>query len=182
MVWIFKVIWLSMPLCIYTPSKNLHTKEKITLISIWFRRVLTWVHKDSLTSRYPRNIKYLTNTTKLIPMGWFYDTNFDDNYWYSPIYRSKVGPYICQTVGVKVYGWINKFQLTDLFSHSQHLSLGEKITKLPWEQFPSPRSVWWVCHHNSEPLMMNLSPPFSNTSHQRKRITSSLHSHLRSKI
>jgi hypothetical protein len=63
----------------------------------------------------------------------------------------------------------------------KHLRLGEKITKLSWEQFPSPKSVWWVCHHNSAPLMMNLSPPFSNTSHQREHITSSLHSQFRSK-
>lgn len=86
-----------------------HVHFQLHLISVWFRRVLTWIYKDSFTSRYPQNIKYLTNTTILIPRGWFVDTNFDDNYWYSPIYWSKIGPYICQTLGGKVYGWINKF-------------------------------------------------------------------------
>ena len=55
---------------------------KITVVSIWFRMVLTqimtWVCKDSFT--FPTKYQCLTGVTILIPTGRVFDTIIDVDY------------------------------------------------------------------------------------------------------
>ena len=59
-VWVFDCIFAFDTIRVYIPCKNLHTYTTSSLVSIWFRMVLTQIiiseYKDCCTLTYPPNI------------------------------------------------------------------------------------------------------------------------------